>query len=83
MLVRELIKQLQQMDQESVVRFAYNSGDYWRTVILDDIRYVGENYAEISQYHSNGTDVYQLSEDQDPYSNDNEPCVVLSAMNLE
>lgn len=51
MTVRELIEQLGDFPDEMEVRFAYQSGDYWRTVVTANVREVSEGKVEYSEYH--------------------------------
>lgn len=51
MKVSELIEQLQYMDQDAEVHFAYNYGDHWRTEVAPAVRAVSEGVVEYSDYH--------------------------------
>jgi len=52
MNVRELIKELENMDPEAGVHFSYNYGDYWRTIVAPKVCRVKEGLVEWSEYHS-------------------------------
>ena len=51
MLVKELIEQLQYMNQDAEVHFAYNYGDHWRTEVAPKVSQVFEGAVEFSDYH--------------------------------
>jgi hypothetical protein len=51
MQVKELIEQLQDMDPEADVHFAYNYGDHWRTEVAPKVCRVDEGVVEYSEYH--------------------------------
>jgi hypothetical protein len=51
MLVKELIEQLQYLNQDAEVHFAYNYGDYWRTEVAPKVSNVTEGAVEFSDYH--------------------------------
>jgi hypothetical protein len=51
MLVKELIEQLQYMNQDAEVHFAYNYGDHWRTEVAPKVSNVTEGTVEFSDYH--------------------------------
>jgi hypothetical protein len=51
MLVKELIEQLQYMNQDAEVHFAYNYGDHWRTEVAPKVSNVTEGAVEFSDYH--------------------------------
>ena len=51
MTVNELKELLNQFDGEMEVKFAYNSGDYWRTQVAKDITDVEEGNTVYSDYH--------------------------------
>jgi hypothetical protein len=51
MKVSQLIEQLQFMDKDADVHFAYNYGDYWRTEVAPKISRVSEGVVEYSEYH--------------------------------
>jgi hypothetical protein len=52
MNVRELIEQLQVLDQEAQVHFTYNYGDHWRTKVAPRVDEVFEGVVKHSAYHS-------------------------------
>lgn len=51
MNVRELIEQLQVMDQEAEVHFSYNYGDHWHTQVAPTVDEVFEGLVKRSEYH--------------------------------
>ena len=51
MKVSQLIEQLQGMDPEAEVHFAYNYGDHWRTEVAPKVCRVDEGVVEYSDYH--------------------------------
>jgi hypothetical protein len=52
MTVKELIEQLQQYEPETEVHIAYNSGDYWRTIVAPVVTNVDELPIKHSDYHN-------------------------------
>jgi len=52
MKVSELIEQLQGLDQAAEVHFAYNYGDYWRTIVAPPVKRVTEACVTYSEYHN-------------------------------
>ncbi len=52
MQVKELMALLSDMDPEARVHFAYNFGDYWRTVVAPEITLVDEGLVRHSGYHN-------------------------------
>lgn len=51
MKVKDLIEQLQGMNQDADVHFSYNYGDYWRTTVAPVASDVSEGVVEYSEYH--------------------------------
>ena len=51
MKVAQLIEQLQYMDKDAEVHFAYNYGDHWRTQVAPSVASVEEGVVEFSDYH--------------------------------
>lgn len=51
MLVKELIEQLQYMNQDAEVHFSYNYGDHWRTQVAPKVRDVEPGFVAYSEYH--------------------------------
>jgi len=51
MKVSQLIEQLQYMDKDAEVHFAYNYGDHWRTQVAPAVSSVFEGAVEFSDYH--------------------------------
>lgn len=51
MQVRDLIEQLQQMNPNATVHFAYNYGDHWNTEVAPEVNEVDECYVSDSDYH--------------------------------
>jgi len=63
MLVKELIEQLECMNPEAEVHFAYNYGDHWRTEVAPKVERVHQGIVEFSDYHR----MDKLVEDEDCY----------------
>lgn len=51
MKVSQLIEQLQYMDKDAEVHFAYNYGDHWRTEVAPTVDRVDEGVVKYSEYH--------------------------------
>ena len=51
MKVGELIELLKDVDPEKEIAFTYNSGDYWRSVLVAPVVSVEEGRARVSDYH--------------------------------
>ena len=51
MQVKDLIEQLQGMNPEAEVHYAYNYGDHWRTEVAPKVDRVDEGVVEFSEYH--------------------------------
>jgi len=51
MKVSQLIEELQCMDQDADVHFAYNYGDHWRTEVAPKVGRVDEGKVVYSDYH--------------------------------
>ena len=51
MQVKDLIEQLQGMNPEAEVHYAYNYGDHWRTEVAPRVDRVDEGVVEFSDYH--------------------------------
>jgi hypothetical protein len=51
MKVARLIEELQCMNPEAEVHFAYNYGDHWRTQVAPSVDSVEEGVVEFSDYH--------------------------------
>ena len=51
MKVSELIEQLQDMDQDAEVHYAYNYGDHWRTEVAPKVGSVDTGAVVYSEYH--------------------------------
>jgi hypothetical protein len=49
--VKELIQQLECMDQDAYVHFTYNYGDHWRTQVAPVVCNVTEGFVQHSDYH--------------------------------
>jgi len=52
MTVQELINELEQFDPEMEVHFAYNYGDYWKTIVAPKVSNVDMGLIKHSDYHS-------------------------------
>jgi hypothetical protein len=63
MKVSQLIEQLQYMDAEAEVHFAYNYGDHWHTTVAPRVSEVSEGVVEFSDYHR----MDKLVDDEDCY----------------
>jgi hypothetical protein len=63
MNVKELIEQLECMNPEAEVHFAYNYGDHWRTEVSPRVERVHQGIVEYSDYHQ----MDKLVEDDDCY----------------
>jgi len=63
MKVKDLIGELQCMDQNAEVHFAYNYGDHWRTQVAPSVDEVSEGVVEFSSYHS----MDKVVDDEDCY----------------
>jgi hypothetical protein len=66
MNVAQLIEQLQCLDQEAEVHFAYNYGDHWRTEVAPSVSRVDEGVVEFSDYHR----MDKIVDDEDCYDED-------------
>ena len=51
MKVSQLIEQLQGMDPEADVHYAYGYGDHWRTTVAPKVSGVFEGVVQYSDYH--------------------------------
>jgi len=61
MNVKELIEQLQDMNPEAEVHFAYGYGDHWRTTVAPSASRVSQGLVQYSEYHR----MDKLVEDED------------------
>jgi len=52
MTVGELIEQLKGLDKNLPVHFAYNYGDYWKTVVAPEVSSIEEMPVKHSSYHN-------------------------------
>ena len=52
MTVSELIAQLQSMQQDAPVHFAYNYGDRWHTQVAPEVSTIDVATVKYSNYHS-------------------------------
>ena len=52
MKVRQLIKELEQFDDDKVVCFAYDYGDHWHTTVSPKVNKVDECGIRYSDYHN-------------------------------
>jgi hypothetical protein len=69
MKVADLILELQDMNPEADVHFAYNYGDHWRTEVAPKVSRVDEGVVEYSEYHSMDR-LVTLEEDYDVLDED-------------
>jgi len=65
MQVKELIEQLQDMNPEAEVHFAYGYGDHWRTTVAPSASRVSQGLVQYSEYHR--MDKMVEDEDDDSY----------------
>jgi hypothetical protein len=63
MNVKELIEQLQDMNPEAEVHFAYGYGDHWRTTVAPRVSNVFDGVVQYSEYHR----MDKMVEDEDDY----------------
>jgi len=63
MQVKELIEQLQNMNPEAEVHFAYGYGDHWRTTVAPAASRVSQGLVQYSEYHR----MDKMVEDEDDY----------------
>jgi hypothetical protein len=61
--VKELIEQLEYMDQDAYVHFTYNYGDHWRTQVAPVVCGVEEGFVGHSSYHQ----MDKLLDEEDVY----------------
>ena len=61
MKVKDLIKKLSMMEQDSEVHFSYNYGDHWRTQVAPEVESVEEGIVTYSDYHN----MYKVEDDED------------------
>ena len=61
MNVKELIEQLECMNPEAEVHFAYGYGDHWRTTVAPRVSNVSGGLVQYSDYHR----MDKLVEDED------------------
>lgn len=72
MNVKELIEMLEQFNPEAEVKFAYNYGDHWNTLVAADVNCAEEQIVEHSDYHN----MDKVVEEPDEWDED-KVCVVL------
>ena len=65
MKVADLILELQDMNPEADVHFAYNYGDHWRTEVAPKISNVREGVVAYSEYHRMDKVVNEDYDDED------------------
>ena len=63
MNVKELIEQLQDMNPEAEVHFAYGYGDHWRTTVAPAASRVFQGQVQYSEYHR----MDKMVEDEDDF----------------
>jgi hypothetical protein len=63
MQVKELIEQLQDMNPEAEVHFAYGYGDHWRTTVAPRVSNVFDGVVQYSEYHR----MDKMVEDEDDF----------------
>ena len=64
MNVKELIEQLQDMNPEAEVHFAYGYGDHWRTTVAPSASRVSQSLVQYSEYHRMDKMVEDEDEDE-------------------
>lgn len=74
MTVAELIETLQDFDPDMEVKFSYNYGDYWNTIVARGIDNVDVDYVRYSNYHRMDKVITEPDEEDD----DMEEVVLLS-----
>lgn len=77
MLVSELIEELQGMNPDAEVHFAYNFGDYWRTQVAPKVDKVYEGHVVYSDYHRMPKLVDSDDYEEDDNTDSNESQVVI------
>lgn len=65
MTVSELIEQLSYMNKDAEVHFSYGSGDYWRTVVSEEVTSAELGYVKYSDYHRKFKVVERDDDDED------------------
>lgn len=63
MQVYQLIEQLEYLDPNAEVHFAYSYGDHWRTTVAPKVGEVREGVVEFSEYHR----MDKMVDDEDCY----------------
>lgn len=63
MKVSELIAELQCMNQNAEVHFAYDYGDHWHTHVAPKVSHVFEGYVRYSDYHDMDRVAYAANEE--------------------
>jgi hypothetical protein len=85
MNVRQLINILKEMDPDMDVYFAYDSKDYWGSVITSEVNTVGKDRLAWSEYHRAyevpGEDYEDDSEDDG--AGNNEQCITVVLLSEE
>jgi hypothetical protein len=66
MKVSQLIEQLQYMDKDAEVHFAYGYGDHWRTTVAPKVSQVFEGAVVFSDYHRMDKLADEDFEDEEP-----------------
>jgi hypothetical protein len=74
MTVKELIEELQSFDENMEVKFSYNSGDYWKTTLAEDVCQIDTHYVKYSEYHRTN----KLISEYDDIDDDVQAVVLLS-----
>ena len=79
MKVADLILELQDMNPEADVHFAYNYGDHWRTEVAPKVGRVDEGVVEYSEYHRMDKIASEDYDDEDEATVDSQRRVVVLA----
>lgn len=83
MKVRELIEELQRMDEEMDVEFVYDYGDHCHTNVTEKVRFVEEAKVTWSEYHRQNRLVSDEDEEYyEPGDLEMKDVVLLSAQRL-
>ena len=73
MKVSELIEQLQDMNPDAEVHFAYNYNDHWRTHVAPTVDSVEEGIVKYSDYHQ----MQVIDNAEEDFTPEDARCVVI------
>ena len=79
MTVRELIEQLSQYPETSMVQFAYPYGDHWGTMVTEEIERIDQADVVYSDYHQKDKLVTERNEKYHENDKSKRRVVILSA----